>query len=444
MPRTDRKVLVLTYEFPPTGGGGVQRVTKFARYLPQNGWEPVVVSAEHVPGRPYDETLLEEVASVPVLRTPARRANVPVARALGLAKRLRGAFRRRRTSAAGGSASPTGPVTRPVGLTARITASIAFPDVAAYWIGSAVRAAVGRGRREKVSAVLASGPPHSALIAGSRVAAALGVPFVADMRDAWRDNPGAYYPTGIHRSRALAVERRVMESADAVTCVSEPIATEAREMGAQDTVVLPNGFDGSDLPPWSPGPGQLRLAFLGHMYASHSDPAPLLDAMRLAAGSLSAAAGATFDVIGAVAPFACEEVAVRGLQDRVRFLGYHAHAEALALLSGADVGVVLIRDMPGSKASFTGKIFEYLGMGIPILLLGPTDGAAADLVREVGAGLVVAYGDAHGCAQALAQLAEAKARNERPVAPDPDVVRRFDRREQARMLASVLDRVTAR
>jgi hypothetical protein len=103
-----------------------------------------------------------------------------------------------------------------------------------------------------------------------------------------------------------------------------------------------------------------------------------------------------------------------------------------------------VRDAPGAQAVYTGKLFEYLGMGIPILLVGPVDGVAAELVREAGAGRVVAWEDAPGCARALVELAEAKARGERPPAPDPDVVRRFDRREQASVLASVLDRVTAR
>jgi glycosyltransferase involved in cell wall biosynthesis len=446
-----RKVLVLTYEFPPSGGGGVQRVAKFARYLSGNGWEPLVVCAEHVPGRPLDQELYSEVASVPVLRTPARRANVPVARVLTILQRVRGLLPRRRRATTPAAAGPAtrGAAAAPstgavVGRTARITALIAFPDVAAYWVGPAVRAAVSLGRREKVAAVFASGPPHSVLIAGSRVAKALGVPFVADMRDAWRDNPGAHYPTRFHRDRAPELERRVMAAAAAVTCVSEPIAREAREMGARDVVVLPNGFDPADVPEWAPEPGDLHIAFMGQMYSSHSDPAPLLDAMNLAGEASATGSRVIFDVIGSAAPFAVDEVAARGLQDRVRFLGYHPHAEALRLLARADVGVVLIRDVPGSKASYTGKIFEYLGMGIPVLVVGPVDGVAADLVREAGSGRVAAYGDPADCARVLVELAEAKARGEGAAAPAEEVVRRFDRSAQAAVLASVLDRVAAR
>jgi glycosyltransferase involved in cell wall biosynthesis len=443
-----RTVLVMTYEFPPTGGGGVQRVAKLSRYLPDGGWTPIVVSGAHVDGRPFDPTLLQEVAGVRVVRTPARRVSVPVSRVLGFARRLRDATARLRVS--GGQADSAGvpgaevAPQRGVGLTARITSWVSFPDVAGYWIGPAVRAAVRVGRHEGVEAVFASGPPHSVLVAGSRVAAALGVPFVADMRDAWRDNPGVYHPTSWHRSRALALERRVLATAAEVTCVSEPIAAEAREMGARSTFVLPNGFDPAEVPAWDPTPGDLRIAFMGHMYPAHSDPAPLLDALVLTAQMGEAASRITFDVIGGEASFAVAEVATRGLGDRVRFLGYRPHTEALALLARRDAGVVLIRDAPGAKASYTGKIFEYLGVGMPILVVGPTDGVAAELVRESGGGRTVAYGDPRACAQALAQMAEAKAAGAVPTRPNPDVVHRFDRREQALCLSSILDALTAR
>jgi glycosyltransferase involved in cell wall biosynthesis len=456
-----KKLLILTYEFPPDGGGGVQRLAKFARYLPDSGWEPVVVAAEHRPGRPLDPTLLQEVESVRVVRTPARQPIILVTRVLATLRRVRGVFPRRRRPRPGEapastnapspgageaprSTEPTPPAPVP-GRAARITALISSPDAAAFWIGPAVRAAVALGREEQVAAVLASGPPHSVLVAGARTAAALGVPLVADLRDAWRDFPGLQHPTRPHRSRALALERRVMGSAAAVTCVSQPIADEARQMGAKDVVVLPNGFDPADVPAWKPEPGDLRITFMGQMYAVWSDPSALLDGMILAAASSPAAARARFDVIGPEVPFAVKAVAARGLQDRVTFLGYRPHAEALRLLASADVGVMLVRDMPGARAVYTGKLFEYLGMGIPILLVGPDDGVAAALVREAGGSLrVVAYGDPDGCARALVELAEAKARGVRPPAPDPEVLRRFDRREQASVLATILDRVTAR
>jgi glycosyltransferase involved in cell wall biosynthesis len=267
------------------------------------------------------------------------------------------------------------------------------------------------------------------------------VPFVADLRDAWRDNPDALYPTAFHRDRSLGLERRVMGSAAAVTAVSVPIVEEASEMGARRSVWLPNGFDPADVTPWSPSPGPLRLVFSGAMYATHSDPVTLFAGLARAAAISPEAAEATVDVIGSEAPFAVAEAVEADVQDRVRFLGYRSHTETLARISRADAAVVLIRDAPGAAASYTGKLFEYLAAGLPILLVGPAGGVAADLVRETHAGVVVPFGDAAACAEAIARLAADKKGGLRRFARDETVVRRFDRRAQTADLAALLDAV---
>ncbi len=431
-----KQVLIMAHEFPPSAGGGVQRIAKFARYLPSAGWTPFVVAGEVDAARPADDTLLEGLSEVEVMRVPAVDVRGAVARALSHLKR------RRRGPAEPRAAEATSAQERRVPLSTRIAAWVSVPDRASFWITPAVRAGVALGRRHEVAAVFASGPPHSVLVAGARVASALGVPFVADMRDAWRDNPSIHYPTALHRARAEDLERRVMRSAATVTCVSEPIAAEARQMGAREAIALPNGFDPEDLPAWAPAPGDLRLAFMGTMYRPLTDPAPLLEAMKLAVGLSVAAARVSLDVIGSELPWVLDEVDGLGLRDRVRFLGYRPHAEALDLLARADVGVVLISDATGSEAVYTGKIFEYLGMGIPVLLVGPPDGVAADLVREAQAGVVVRYSDVPACAAALVALEDRKQRGEAPATPDAEVVARYDRRRQASVLAELLDRVT--
>jgi glycosyltransferase involved in cell wall biosynthesis len=447
------RVLVIAYEYPPSGGGGVQRIAKFTRYLPEFGWDPVVVAARPVKGRALDESLAEEVSHVPVTRVPARHVGMAVSRGLGVARgardRLRGSGRPggevAMTDAQAAAVDTVAAGTRRPGRTQQITQWVSSPDFAGYWIRHAVTAAVREGRANRVDAVIASSPPFSALVAGARTATRLGVPFVADFRDAWRDNPGAWYPTGWHRERSFALERAVLGEAAGVTCVSSPIEREVLEMGGHNTVVLPNGFDSADLVPWRPSAdAPPTIAFMGWLYPAHSDPRPFLEAMRLAADRSAAAAELRFRIIGPSPGFAVAAVEQMGLQDRVDFLGYQPHGTALELLSTADAGLVLIRDVPESKGSYTGKIFEYLGMGIPILLAGPPDGVAADLIREANAGWVVAHGDTQGLASALVELAEAKSAGRRPEAPNAEVIARFDRRAQAGVLARMLDEVSGR
>ena len=445
-----KRVLMMTYEFPPSGGGGVQRMAKFARYLPEAGWEPLVVCGRPVHGRPVDTTLAEDVAGVEVVRTSALNPTAAIARVLLPLKFIT----RRRTvtapaadprtdtagilSAVSAAAVPCAGGSRPP-LSTRIARRFTMDD-ARPWTGSAVRVAVREGRRIGVDAVLASGPPFSVLLAGARVARELGVPFIADMRDAWRDNPSAYYPRPKDREKALYCERAVVSSADLVLGVCGPIIDEAIELGARNARLLPNGFDSADLVPVTPSKGSgLKLAFMGKFYHL-TNPWQLLEALAHLV-SQAPDTDIHLDLIGAADQNVVSRVAALGLSNRVTLHGYLPHRQAAAFAAQADVGLILIADVPGAKAVMTGKLFEYLGMGLPVLVVGPTDGEAAKLVEATSAGWSVAPGDIRRIAEKLAELARSKSAGEPLRAAAPEVVMRYERRSQSAELAAILDEV---
>lgn len=439
-----RTVLVITYEFPPSGGGGVQRIAKFVRYLPVNGWRPVVVAATHVAGRPLDETLADEVSGIRVVRTPARRidsAGGPLGWPRRARSRLRRPIRQEIEVSASEPARPASAGARGR-RAARLVQTIASPDHAAFWVGPAVRAAVRLGRQEGADAVLATGPPFSALVAGARVARRLGVPFIADYRDAWRDNPGVWYPTRFHRDRAVRLERMVVTEAAAVVCAAD-FSAEVLALGGPEPVLLPNGFDPADMPVLSPDPaGPLRIVFMGTVYGV-TDPQPVLEALALLREAGGPGSDARLVMVGAVPPTFLAAVGSLGLGGAVEMRGYLPHREALDVVAGTDVGLVVLKDGAHARAVRTGKIYEYLGMGLPVLLVGPTDGAAAELLSAARAGMAVGY-ETTAVTAAVRVLAESKAAGRRAAPPDPEVVGRFDRREQASVLAGVLDRAVSR
>jgi glycosyltransferase involved in cell wall biosynthesis len=146
-----------------------------------------------------------------------------------------------------------------------------------------------------------------------------------------------------------------------------------------------------------------------------------------------------FDVVGEESPAVRGAVRDAGLEDVVRFHGYLPHRAALEVVAGADVGIVVIADVPGSRSVFTGKLFEYLGMGLPVLLVGPADGAAAQLVRDVSAGRVVSYGDTAALTDTLREMLALKVRGQALATPDREQVARYERARLAEALATLLD-----
>jgi glycosyltransferase involved in cell wall biosynthesis len=448
-----RNLLVLTYEFPPSGGGGVQRVAKFCRYLPGRGWVPHVVAAEPVEGRSLDPSLVADVARVDALRTPARHVATAIARVLAPVKAMGARAKRgtdrstaRTAPAEGADRAPApGSALTSAAFSSRVARWIAVPDDAVFWKRGAVRAAVELGRREQVAAVFASGPPFSAIVAGARAARSLGVPLVADMRDGWATNPVVSFPTRLHDAYSHSVERRTLRQASIVTCTTPAIADEARAFGAADAVVIPNGFDPADLPPRAPDPlGQLRVVYMGKVYFGHSDPTLFLESLSRLAADGGPAAAIEFDLVGSW-PAPIEEAVDRlGLSARVRLHAYLPHREALAIVARADVGLVLIADRPGAAGSAPAKMYEYMGMALPTLLVGPASGFPAHVVEQTAAGVRVSPGDPTALDTALRRMAQDKAEG-RPIAAfDLAAVREYDRTAQAARLAEVLDAVVSR
>lgn len=435
-------VVLMTYEFPPSGGGGVQRCAKFARYLPEFGWTPLVVTSSPVPGRPYDESLLEGIAGLSVARLRPLRVSTLAARALAPAKRARELVRKAGEAGSAGSPAQSGRAgaqSAPgVPLSSRLARLVSMDD-ASWWAPAAARAGVSLGRAHGARAVVASGPPFSVTVAGARVARELGVPLVVDLRDAWRDG-AKWFPHDRARRHALAVERHVLAAADVVLAVTGVIAGEATELGAGDVRLLPNGYDSADIvATWHPQSAMpLRLVFMGRIYGSHSEPWDLIAALGLLRRTRPDVE-IRLEFVGSVPDSVAAAAAANGVADRVACLGYLAHGDALARVAAADVAVILIADGPAAKASMTGKLFEYLAMGLPTLVLGPADGEAAKLVTSLSAGWVDEPHDVAAIAARLAALAAAKADGAPATRATGAGIARYERRALTGELAAVLD-----
>ena len=381
------KVLLVTMYFPPAGGGGVQRSLKFAQYLPALGVETHVLA-------PDDPKWVHED---PELRVPTQawihRARYLGPRARKPAEELRAADGLDRAL-----------------LQAQVTARrLLLPDASVTWNLTAIPAAIRIARREGVDAVITTSPPPSVHFVGAAVQRATGARWIADLRDPLVANQPRRDDTAAARARQTATEqvaKLVARRADAVTCVSEAIAEELRGLGPKGHVrVIPNGCDFDDFAGLEYVPAErFRITHTGSFFGKR-DPRPFLQAFR------DADIDGVARFVGDFRTTDREWAETLGLEDRLELVPYAPRAESLRLQRDSEALLLLVPDAGGrGKGVLSGKVFEYIAAGRPILAVVPPDGAAAELIRETGAGVVVAPDDVDGIRDALVEL-HARFRN---------------------------------
>ncbi len=375
------RILIVTMYWPPAGGGGVQRPLKFATYLPALGIETHVLAPDGAEWIHRDDELQPpSQAWVHRVRYIGPRARRPAEELHG-----KGGLERLGTQA-----------------------SLAFrralvPDASVTWNATAIPAAIQAVRREGIDVVLTTSPPGSVHLVGAAAKKATGVHWIADLRDSIVAHPHRRAESMAVRLKEKVeggVARLVAHSADAIVTVSDAIADEARALGPKGRVLtISNGSDFEDFAGLEYHRGErLRITHTGSFFGKR-DPKPFLEA--LASSDVDAVAR----FVGGFRSEDREWAEQRGLGDRLELFPYVPRRRSLELQRESEALLLLIPEAGGrGRGVLSGKVFEYLAAERPILAVVPTDGAAAELLREIGAGIVVAPDDIDGMRAALVEL----------------------------------------
>lgn len=377
------KVLIVSFAFPPSNVIGAVRVGKLARYLDHQGHDVRVLTTDIV----EDRSLPLEIARERVSYTEYReRQHWPEQ----VAQLLRG----RAAAPAGDRREDThqqyGAPARSLRQTLRrhYLALIHIPDIRADWVRSAVPA--GRQLIEgwKPEIIFASAPPNTGLIVASRLARAYNIPWVADFRDLWVDNP-YYNEPGWRKLVETMLERQILRGAAGLVTVSPIWAEQLRRRHGQAAAVVYNGYAEEDFPPIAPRTEPdpiLTIRYMGSIYRGFRDPSALFSAIALLPDQLRARVSVEFfsdagdAVLAAAAAHRVESVVA--IKPRVPY------RRALELQMEADVLLLLQSSDQRDEGNLPAKLFEYLYARRPILFIGYERGIAARFVLERCAGLV--------------------------------------------------------
>ncbi|NQT25200.1 glycosyltransferase, partial [candidate division KSB1 bacterium] len=227
-----KRVLIISYYFPPMGMGGVQRMTKFARYLSDFGWEPTVLTVKPVAYYAHDPSLLDEVKGVRIERTES----LDPLRLLQLLHK-KGDVKTSQTPKGGGWLSR---------INNWFTRWFLIPDSKVLWRPFAKRAIQKLHKKTSFDLVMTSSPPHSAHALGAWMQSQYDIPWVADFRDDWMGEEYERGPTYLHNTINHSMARRIVRQTDAVISVSPPISQHLEFLRGSDVLTLYNGFDAND------------------------------------------------------------------------------------------------------------------------------------------------------------------------------------------------------
>lgn len=374
------KVLLLAHAFAPYNTSGAVRSVKLAEHLIAQGHDVRVIT-----GAPHDlpRTLETSLPQEHVIATRWWRIEAPID---ALRRRLGGRVSRH---AEGSTLSDGRPrLSRMAKVVGAYRSVFSLPDPQAGWVGSAVAAGRRLFRSWQPDLIYSSALPFSSHVAAARLARACGARWVGEFRDLYVGNP---YNDGWPLRLRLdgRIERKVMATASAVVSVSPLMTDELAQRHGKPGATVMNGFDPADfaLAPDLSGeldPARLTIVYTGIIYPGRRDPSVLFRALSEMGDDRKAIEvrfyGQALDAVTASA----ERF---GVQDQVRTFAPVSYMRSLGLQKAADVLLLLLWDSPLERAVLTGKLFEYVGAGRPILSLGCTDGAAASIVEERKLGL---------------------------------------------------------
>ena len=428
-----KKVLIITYYWVPAGGVAVQRFLKFTKYLRDYGWEPIILTVKDG-SYPYTDPMLQDQvpAGVEVFRTKTfepfeiynllrgqKGKTVPLAVATASKRSL---FQK---------------------ISGYIRANFFLPDARVGWKPYAIKQASEIICSQKIDAIITTGPPHSTHLIGQALKAKYKLPWVADFRDPWTEIfNNQYLPfTASSIAKDKKMEASVLNDCDLATVIGEGMKTVFPATYISKMQVITNGYDEGDYDrKLKPETDKFRMRYVGNLFSNQNISALWSAIAELRKENNDFAKDFELELTGKVDSAISESITEYGLQECTKYISFIPHHDAIAKMQTASLLLSVIPDVANNKLIITGKIFEYIGSGRPIFLIGPQDCDAAMVVTRSQSGSVHDYTEKDKMKESL--LKYYQQFKTRVTDEAPKNIEAFSRKQLTGRLASILDTLT--
>lgn len=382
-----KKVLIITYYWPPTGGSGVQRWLKMSKYLPEYGWHPVIYTPENPESGIIDNSLQKDIhENLTVVKTKIKEP-------FEIYKKITG--RKKGEMIGTGFLSEKKSDSFAEKLSVWIRGNIFIPDARMLWIKPSVKFLTSYLKKKPVDLIVSTGPPHSMHLIALKVSKKLSVPWIADFRDPWT-GIDFYHQLKLTRfadNKHKKLEKQVLKNAGGVITVNRTLASDLEKISGRKVDVVTNGFDPDDYLITNNNniSDKFLLCHLGSMNKDRNHEIFWRALKELKNEIPGFANDLHMELIGATDYSVREIVKEYNLDNNVNYIKFAGHQTAINKAAQAQVLYLPLNNTPNAKGITPTKFFEYLAIRRPVLCIGPEDGDAAVIINETGCGIVAGF-----------------------------------------------------
>ena len=432
---SSKKVLIITYYWPPTGGAGVQRWLKFSKYFRQFNWEPIIYTPSNPDFPINDETLLKDV--LPNLEILKTQINEPY----DVYRKIMGKKKTDTVNQGFLSESKENKVLQKMMIWVR--GNFFIPDARKFWIKPSVSYLSDYLKKHKIDAIISTGPPHSMHLIALGLKQQFNIPWIADFRDPWTqiDFYNQLQLTKWADRTHKNLEKSVLKSANKVVTVSGHWAEDLKLLCDRNIDVITNGFDADDFT--STEDTNLMPGFLfHHIGALNKDRNP--HTLWKVLGDLCKENNAfkrdlKLKFTGKTDAAVFESLKEHGIFENAEKTDYMAHSEVIKLLLKSPVLILPLNDTPNILGIVPGKLFEYLAAKRPIFAIGNVEGDTAKIIADAHAGTMVGFKDEEHTKKHVLELYEQF--NKQTLQIDSTSIEKYSRRSCAESYTTLLNEI---
>ena len=436
-----KRVLIISYYWPPTGGSGVQRWVKFARYLPAEGWQPVIYTPENPEQLAVDTTLEAEIpAEAEIIKTHIIEPYELYKKFLQKSGHSKDAVEVNPVNAQNKSFLQKAAMW--------VRGNLFLPDPRCMWIRPSVSYLKKYLKEHPVDLIVSTGPPQSMHIIGMKLSRETRLPWIADFRDPWTK---IFYFKHLSMTRATVrwhkkMEKKVLDAASAVVAVSPLVQQEFQEMTQTPVELITNGFDECDFADAKSteaagGPDKDFVITHTGLFAADGNPTVLWEILKEKCAKDPVFRNLLkIKLIGKTDRQITEAIEASGLGENLTDMGYQPHEKAVEEQRKASLLILPLRKEPEYKAVLPGKLYEYLASWRPVLGIGQPDGAMSMILNTTRTGVVFNWEDKASVSRFIDLCW--KNHLEGKLTVDDADISQFTRRNLTRRMAELFERLT--